>query len=193
MEQDSEKRLIKNIKEDSCEDSLRVLIQRHSPLCINMCRKYENALNASGVSVDDVIEEKDYLVYKSAMSFNPEKKVKFNTWLGNQVRYHCLNTINNNNNFVKVNDDVLNFLSTEDKKDGRHDIEYIFSLLSQLKDPRIREIFSLRYFKGEKNKMPWSEIGRKMKISTQTAINLHKRGLEILGKKIKAPNLNDLL
>lgn len=75
MEQDSEKRLIKNIKEDSCEDSLRVLIQRHSPLCINMCRKYENALNASGVSVDDVIEEKDYLVYKSAMSFNPEKKL----------------------------------------------------------------------------------------------------------------------
>ena len=112
-----------------------------------MCKKYEPALNATGVSVDDVIQEKDYLVYKSAMSYNPEKKVKFNTWLGNQVRYHCLNTINNNNNFIKVEDSVLDFLSIEENKDCSNDIEYVFSLLSQLKDDRIKEIFSLRYFK----------------------------------------------
>tara|TARA_Y100000592_G_scaffold34468_1_gene54805 strand:+ start:2441 stop:2917 length:477 start_codon:yes stop_codon:yes gene_type:complete len=158
-----------------------------------MCKKYEPALNATGVSIDDVIQEKDYLVYKSAMSYNPEKKVKFNTWLGNQVRYHCLNTINNNNNFIKVEDSVLDFLSIEENKDCSNDIEYVFSLLSQLKDDRIKEIFSLRYFKSDKKKMPWVKIGKIMGISTQTAINLHKRGLKILNKKISSTNNSDVI
>ena len=156
----SDAKLIQKIKQTDCETSLKTLIEKHSPLCINMCKKYEPALNATGVSVDDVIQEKDYLVYKSAMSYNPEKKVKFNTWLGNQVRYHCLNTINNNNNFIKVEDSVLDFLSIEENKDCSNDIEYVFSLLSQLKDDRIKEIFSLRYFKSDKKKMPWVKIGK---------------------------------
>ena len=75
----SDTKLIQKIKQTDCETSLKTLIEKHSPLCINMCKKYEPALNATGVSVDDVIQEKEYLVYKSAMSYNPEKKVKFNT------------------------------------------------------------------------------------------------------------------
>ncbi len=189
----SDAKLIQKIKQTDCETSLKTLIEKHSPLCINMCKKYEPALNATGVSVDDVIQEKDYLVYKSAMSYNPEKKVKFNTWLGNQVRYHCLNTINNNNNFIKVEDSVLDFLSIEENKDCSNDIEYVFSLLSQLKDDRIKEIFSLRYFKSDKKKMPWVKIGKIMGISTQTAINLHKRGLKILNKKISSTNNSDVI
>ena len=189
----SDAKLIQKIKQTDCETSLKTLIEKHSPLCINMCKKYEPALNATGVSVDDVIQEKDYLVYKSAMSYNPEKKVKFNTWLGNQVRYHCLNTINNNNNFIKVEDSVLDFLSIEENKDCSNDIEYVFSLLSQLKDDRIKEIFSLRYFKSDKKKMPWVKIGKLMGISTQTAINLHKRGLKILNKKISSTNNSDVI
>ena len=189
----SDAKLIQKIKQTDCETSLKTLIEKHSPLCINMCKKYEPALNATGVSVDDVIQEKDYLVYKSAMSYNPEKNVKFNTWLGNQVRYHCLNTINNNNNFIKVEDSVLDFLSIEENKDCSNDIEYVFSLLSQLKDDRIKEIFSLRYFKSDKKKMPWVKIGKIMGISTQTAINLHKRGLKILNKKISSTNNSDVI
>ena len=189
----SDTKLIQKIKQTDCETSLKTLIEKHSPLCINMCKKYEPALNATGVSVDDVIQEKEYLVYKSAMSYNPEKNVKFNTWLGNQVRYHCLNTINNNNNFIKVEDSVLDFLSTEENKDCSNDIEYVFSLLSQLKDDRIKEIFSLRYFKSDKKKMPWVKIGKFMGISTQTAINLHKRGLKILNKKISSTNNSDVI
>ena len=189
----SDRQLVENIKEADCETSLKTLIEKHSPLCINMCRKYETALNASGISVDDVIQEKEYLVYKSVMSYNPDKNVKFNTWLGNQVRYHCLNTINNNNNYLKVEDSVLDFFGTEEQKDLHNDIEYIFSLLSQLKDERIRKIFSLRYFKSDKKKMPWSKIGKEMGISTQTAINLHKRGLKILNKKISSTNNSDVI
>ena len=55
--------------------------------------------------------------------------------------------------------------------------------LSAIKDKRVAEVYSLRYFSGKK--MTWSEIGKKMGFSSQTAINLHKRGAEILKIKIK--------
>ena len=133
------------------------------------------------------------LRYKSALSFKPEKKVKFSTWLGNQVRYHCLNAINSKGYLINVetNDDLDFFMDqAEDRKEEENklEVQYIFSILAQLKDPRIKEVFNLRYFKTDKKKMPWSEIGRKMSVSTQTAINLHHRGLEILNKKMKSKN-----
>ena len=68
------------------------------------------------------------------------------------------------------------------------EIEYVFTILSKLKDSRIKDVFNYRYFKSNKNKMPWSEIALKMGVSTQTAINLHKRGIKILNKKM---NSND--
>jgi hypothetical protein len=48
---------------------------------------------ASGTHPEDISSDKDYLIYKSAVSYNPTKKIKFSTWLGNQVRYYCLNKI----------------------------------------------------------------------------------------------------
>jgi DNA-directed RNA polymerase specialized sigma subunit len=67
---------------------------------------------------------------------------------------------------------------------GRQDsLEYIFNLLSQLKDKRIEKVFELRYL-GDDGKESWSRIGENMSVSTQTAINLHDRGLKVLRKKM---------
>ena len=133
------------------------------------------------------------------MSFNPSKKVKFATWLGNQIRFFCLNTLNKNPNKNTINlenqqidnytNDALNFLES---KKIQHEIEYIFDILSKLKDPRIKEVFNLRYFNGAK-KTGWSSIGKKIGVSTQTAINLHKRGITILNKKIKSKDQQDIV
>ena len=184
--------LAKNVKLNSCNSSLKELIHRHSALCVDICKKYTPALQASGVSVDDVYKDKDYIVYKSALSFNPDKNVKFSTWLGNQVRYYCLNSINKNGTLLSVDTDHLDYLSSqkEDLNEKKYylEIEYVFTILSKLKDSRIKDVFNYRYFKTNKNKMPWSEIALKMGVSTQTAINLHKRGIKILNKKM---NSND--
>ena len=39
--------------------------------------------------------------------------------------------------------------------------------------------------------MPWSKIAKSLKISTQTAINLHNKTLKILKFKLKSDNLFD--
>ena len=64
------------------------------------------------------------------------------------------------------------------------------NILNYISDKRIAKIFKLRY--SEKNKkMPWSKIAKSLKISTQTAINLHNKTLKVLKFKLKSDNLFD--
>ena len=73
------------------------------------------------------------------------------------------------------------------------DYNYVVNIISQLKDKRISEIFKYRYFPEKNKKMIWSKIAKKMNISTQTAINLHNKGISIVRKKIKSENISDVV
>ena len=59
---------------------------------------------------------------------------------------------------------------------------YIFDLLNQMKDKRIKEIFEYRYFQPKK--MIWQKIAKKMHTSPQTVMALHRRGLTLIKNKI---------
>lgn len=194
---ETDNELIKNIKEKNDEESLKALIGRHSPLCHSLYKKYSIPLNSSGVYMEDLTSQKDYIIYKSALSFDPDRKSKFSTWLYNQVRYQCLNCINDNKPYVKLEDLILNKLIDDNSNvnyyQDKHNEdlnEYIYNILNYISDKRIAKIFKLRY--SEKNKkMPWSKIAKSLKISTQTAINLHNKTLKVLKFKLKSDNLFD--
>src|SRR5215216_1441663 len=95
MEHLSDQELITNIQENSCSQSLEVLVKRHAGMFFSMAKRYANtSIGCSGVSIQDFEENRHYIVYLAAKNFNPDKKAKFVTWLGNQVRYYCLNAIN---------------------------------------------------------------------------------------------------
>ena len=76
--------LVKKIQKGECEESLKELVSRHSPLCYDIYKKYSPAISSRGYPLDDLYSEKDFLIYRSAKSFDPTKKTKFSTWLGNQ-------------------------------------------------------------------------------------------------------------
>jgi hypothetical protein len=63
--------------------------------------------------------------------------------------------------------------------------EYLFTILESFADERILKIYKMRYFSGKKI-TPWSKIAKNLNISTQTAINLHKKGLKLLKTKINS-------
>ena len=77
----------------------------------------------------------------------------------------------------------------------KYDKEFIFNILNNLKDKRISRVFELRYFDSYKEnvKPTWSFIAKKIKTSTQTAINLHERGKKILFKKINSDKYQDMV
>ena len=186
------------VKNKKCSKSLNKLISRHSPLCFNIYQRYAPAMANSGVNIQDVYKERDFLIYQSAISYNPDKKTKFSTWLGNQVRYFCLNSMNKSNkrDFV-VDENTLNFLIdkegpfSEGQNGGEEIKDYALNLLSQLRDPRIKKIFKLRYFNDNSKPTTWVKIGIIMNVSTQTAINLHDKGKQIILKKMRSKDFLD--
>jgi DNA-directed RNA polymerase specialized sigma subunit len=49
----------------------------------------------------------------------------------------------------------------------------------------------MRYSNNSSKKMPWNKIAKKLKISTQTAINIHNKALKLLKNKIESKNCFD--
>ncbi len=180
--------LVNRVKSEGCNDSLKLLISRHTPLCYDICDKYSYLFARNGVCYNDVVSEKELLVYKSALSYNPEKKAKFSTWLGNQVRYHCLNCVNKNR-LLPVDDEFLSHVIHKNQPDPEESlseqVDYVINLLSQTKDNRVRKIFQIRYFSNPRKKTPWSSVAKKIGISTQTAINLHNKTIKMLNFKMR--------
>jgi len=100
--------LINKIKNDQCDESLREIISRHSALCFNIYNRYSKVLKTTGELIDDISLEKDYIIYKSILSYDPTRKCKFSTWLGNFTKYYCLNLINSKKKYVPMEDEMLN-------------------------------------------------------------------------------------
>jgi len=182
--------LIDKIKQEGDNNSLIELSRRHTPLCSDIYKKYSLYISASGNYLPDVIGEKDSVIYKAALSFNPTKGAKFSTWLGNNIRFQCLDAINVKHKSISVESETLNYIfdsiEAEKEQSQEENIDYVFSLLRQIKDKRILRIFEIRYLENQSKIISWAEISKIIGVSTQTAINLHKRGLKILKSKMKS-------
>ena len=191
MERKTDLELVEGVKNKNCSDCLEELINRHAPLCYDVCKKYIHVFPPNGIIIDDIISEKDFVIYKSAMSYNPDKGAKFSTWLGNQMRYHCLNSINKNR-LIPMEDEKINFIINKNSEDDRDDIpeeiEFLRNILSQMKDKRVKQVFEMRYFSGSPKKVPWNKVAKKIGVSTQTAINLHNKTIKMLKNKLTTKN-----
>ena len=186
--------LVKNVQEKNDELALKTLIERHSALCNSLYKKYSPPMMASGIHVQDIINEKDYIVYKSAMSFDPCKKSKFSTWLYNQVRYQCLNCMNENSHYLTLDNDKLNYLIEKTapvNKEYKNINEYIHNIIQSCSDERVKKIFKMRYCNESAKRMSWNKIAKKLKISTQTAINIHNKAIKLLKTKVESKNSFD--
>lgn len=196
LEDKTDEYLIHRVQKKNCEDSLKVLITRHSPICYKIYKKYISSFNVKNIDINEVYQQKDYTIYKTIKSFKFDKETKFSTWLANQIRYQCLNTINKKEDLVYMDHSDLQFIIDKEKpKDYNNDKlnelrEYINTLLEQLKDRRISKIFNMRYFETGSNQT-WTKIGKRMNMSTQNAINLHNKGVQILKNKLTSKDLFD--
>ena len=189
----SDSHLIERAKKVNCESSLTELANRHSGLFFKILKKYIKSFSVNNIDVNGIASEKNLVIWNSVKSFNSDKNVKFSTWLANQAKYHCLNALNkkSKDRLVTTGDEILDYLSeTEDNSSFENLFEFIENILDQLKDKRIKKIFSMRYSKEEK-KPSWCVVAKELNMSTQTAINLHNKGISILRKKIDSKKLSD--
>lgn len=183
--------LAKNVKDNKCNESLSLLVNRHTPLYLKICQRFAHVLSAKGVFVEDVFNDNFYVIYKAANSFNFEKKIKVSTWIGLYAKYHCLSLLTKFSNNVQTVSNELSTLNFSYHEQDSNTKDYILNVLSRFNDKRLEEIFKLRYFTPGNN--TWKNIGRKLNLSNQTVINLHAKALVILKEKLKKQDYNDAI
>ena len=149
--------LIKRVKENGCNESYKLLSDRHEKLFYKICQNYIPIASVKGIKKGDVLENKDFVIFKAILSYKNNKNCKFSTWLGNCTKYYCLSLINSNNKLITSEEDVLKLITDTQAKEEfseedkyRNDKEYIFNILKGLKDQRICKVFQLRYFEDFK-------------------------------------------
>lgn len=183
--------LIKEIKENQDDYSLRELIDRHSGIYVAMIKRYGQKY-LTETQLNDLMDEKDFNIYSAAIEFD-ETKSKFSTYLANRTKYNCLT----NKTINKKNSKIVNFEEIEFEKESKdlnpHDassekefLKKICFLIEKHEDPRVTEIFNERYFCNDNGKLKsWKEISSKMNLSIQGCIDIHNRTIEQFKKKIK--------
>lgn len=180
--------LVEMVKNEDDEQALLELVNRHQAMFYNVVHKYSNVFQESGVYKPDVLKDRDFIFYRTAKTYNPDKKSKFSTWLGNYTRYECLNRITDSFKYdfydPKEIEPLVNSNSTQPTLNEVNVQDYL-DLLDSFKDKRAYKIFKLRYFSGSRKPPTWKSIGKKMKISTQTALNIHNRAVSLIKSKLK--------
>lgn len=182
--------LIKNVKENACSNSFTELMSRHENLFYKICHKYSSSIKKSGSNIEDVTSEKMYLFFVSISSFDENKKSKFPTWLANQTRFHCLTKIfSNKNKFNIDNSETIDIIDSDfsfqkyNETQKKVNLNSMLDLIKTSSDERIYYIFNRKY---SDNKVKWKHIAEELGVTTQTVLNLHKKGILLLKKNIKS-------
>lgn len=181
-----DKALIDNVNEQGCSDSFSELSGRHSGICYDVFSKYSKVMTGLEYDKGDIDSDKDIILLKSINSFCSDKGSKFPTWLFNQMKFFCLNYITKANKMPKQKENeacqsqesFLNELQTEER------VKNALSKLKKMDDPRVLKVFQLRYFNTKPSGKKWKNIAKNIGVSNQTALNIHKRGLNFLRKNL---------
>ena len=191
--------LIKAVVNEGDGKAFEEICKKYENIFYKVCQKYSAALSVSGVDPNDIFSEKNFIIFHCIRTFDPARNTKLSTWIGNYARYLCLNSINDRRFiFPSRDNDVIKRIEDDQVSQnhfksafGMEDFLYVSNLISQLKDKRVGEIFKYRYFMDKKWK--WAKIADQMNISTQTAINLHNKGINMLRRKVKSKTISDVV
>jgi len=180
--------LIEKIKTSKDEDSLKELIARHSGIYLQIVN--QTISEQANVNKYDIIDDKDLSIYEAALDFDPNRNIKFSTYLGNHVRWKCLNIYNKSkkHEYCDINNESENLIDKDLIKEISNNeiLLKIFDLAEKNEDKRVSKIIQMRYKGGVRNKlMPWKKIAKKLNLSIQGCINIHHKFINETKKHFK--------
>jgi hypothetical protein len=179
--------LVNKIQLERCNDSFKEISNRHGGICLRVCQKYSQALAERGMNIQDIYDDKEYIIYKACLLYKKGKEMKVSSWIGSYARYYCLSKLDCKSVFVPLEENwTKQVIEPQD-----YTLDYIFTVLASLNDDRINKIFKMRYSLSHKKKISWNEIGSTLGLSSQMVINLHKKGLKLLKRKLNSKEIFD--
>jgi RNA polymerase sigma factor (sigma-70 family) len=178
--------LIKNVINKQCNESLKELVNRHSGIIFNIGKKYCSSCN---LDISELNDNRYWIVFNAAKTFNDTKGSKFSTWLGNQVRFFCLNYKNKNSKLIPIENEHLeffinNFSKNDEKTNQKEVINTIIDLFNQISDPNTKNAIYYRYFYNKERILNYSEIANILNVTPQTVLNWHNKFVDFAKKKL---------
>ena len=185
---ESDLSLIEKIKSENNENSLVELIERHSGIYIYIVDQFSKNHNPL-LDKSLILEDKDCVIYESAMKYNPKANVKFSTYLANQARWMCLNHINKKKKIKEssMQDLELDPSSEETPLNEVLKLEgynMLREMLEKENDERVKKIIDIRYNSDNIKLIPWRVIADELKLSIQGCINIHDRFIAKVQKEL---------
>lgn len=192
MKQITDEALIKKIVNRQCNDSLKQLAERHGGMIFNIGKKYCTSCN---IDLNELNDNKYWIVFNAAKSFNSEKGSKFSTWLGNQIRFFCLNYKNKNSKLLPIEDQHLEFFINDlNKKNNNSNqkelVDIIIDLFNEISDPNTKNAIYYRYFHNKDRILNYSEIAGILNVTPQTVLNWHNKFINFAKKKLTNKTIN---
>ena len=186
MKSQKDETLIKKIVKNQCNKSLKELVERHSGMLFNIGKKY---CTSCLLDLQEINDNKYWIIFNAAKSFDPNKGSKFSTWLGNQIRFFCLNYKNKNNKFFTVEDKTLEiivnaFNKKEESSNKKEIINKIIDLFHEISDPNTKNAIYYRYFHSQERILNYAEIAEILNVTPQTVLNWHNKFIEFAKKKL---------
>jgi RNA polymerase sigma factor (sigma-70 family) len=178
--------LIKKIINKQCSNSLQELVDRHGGMIFNIGKKY---CNSCSLDISELNDNRYWIVFNAAKSFDATKGSKFSTWLGNQVRFFCLNYKNKNSKLIPIENEQLeffinNFSKSDEKKNQKEVISNITDLFNQISDPNTKNAIYYRYFCNKERILNYSEVAGILNVTPQTVLNWHNKFVRFAKKKL---------
>lgn len=184
---ESDLSLIKKIQSTQDKNCLDELINRHSGIYIYIVDKFTKNKNYN-VDRETILSEKDFMIYKSALDYDPNKNSKFSTYLANQTKWKCLNEINAIRNKRMVSMDTLYNKASEEETS--HEIlskieafDIFNNALEEETDSRVKKIIDIRFNTDNNRLRPWREVSKELNMSIQGCINIYNRFINKVKKK----------
>ncbi len=191
--------LIEDVKKNNSSESLVKLADRHAGIFLQIAKRYTGGTETVRFPLEDVLDQREAIIFDAIKDFDTTKGFKFQTWLGSKVKYFCLNSFKQHCRYVPVEPSVMQYIvdsrgpinSPEEHQRADLEINYVLSVLSQVQDSRIRRIINMRYFSENKKHSKFAYIARRLDMSTQGVIDLHNKFISLIRRKIKAEDNMD--
>lgn len=180
--------IVKNC-EKNASAAMTEIINRHSGIFIEMINHFVPC-NSPYCDRREMIEEKDYYIYKALLKYDETKGTKFSTHLGNEAKWLCLNSYNKAKSKSTFNASDQDFDKEEvvepfKEKLSQETFKSILEAINEFSDRRVQTIFKMRYIDGEGNKVtPWRKISEQLNMSIQGCINIHNTAIRKIQQKV---------
>lgn len=156
----------------------------------NIARKYFKLGNSRGMSYDEMKSGAYFGLTEAAQKFDETKQVKFQTFAYNFIKGQLLHDINSTQPHEELDDNIV-----EDVNDNYVDLEEKWEIVSRTIDTVLtqRERKVIRWKHGiDSEPLTFTEIARKMHLSKDKVISIHKIAYGKLRKYVNNNKFNNI-